>query len=477
MPINTPSLALSTLPGPDGLPLLGNVLQLRLNKLHRILENWADQYGTMYQIRLGSRSVLVISDLDLIQEVLRARPEKYRRISSVESIAREMGMHGVFSAEGEQWLRYRQLTMPAFKPEQLRRFYPSLRLITERLYRRWLPMAVRAEGIDIDKDWMKYTVDVTSLFAFGYDINLLENEDNNFQRHLENQLPIFNRRALMPFPYWHYFHLPDERAMENSLVVIKSTIANFIHDTRGKLEQQSTASRQPVNFLEALLVEQMSAPAPLTDEEIEGNIITVLLAGEDTTAHALSWQLHLLSQHPEVQKKLQEEADCVISGTNIPPDFDSLEKLPYHEAVAQETLRLKSSAPMIILEPVIDVTLRDIFIPKRTQLMLLTRNVALQDEHFADAHEFKPERWLDTAQFCPHKRQASMPFGAGPRFCPGRYLALIEMKTATAMLSKNFSIASADPQKMVEEIFSFTMLPKELTITLLPRTQTKVKTF
>ncbi len=169
-----PLNSLSQLLGPKGLPILGNLFQIDLQKLHSILEEWSDIYGNIYKFKIANKTVMAISDPALIQNILRDRPETYRRVSSIERVARELGIHGVFSAEGEQWQRQRQLTMHAFKPEHLRRFFPTVRKITDRLKNRWSKIADSWQSIDVQKDWMRFTVDVTTNLAFGYDINLLE---------------------------------------------------------------------------------------------------------------------------------------------------------------------------------------------------------------------------------------------------------------------------------------------------------------
>ena len=457
--------SLSQLPGPIGLPILGNLLQIDLQKLHLVLEEWSDSYGDIYKFKIANKTVVAISDSALIQNILRDRPETYRRVSSIERISRELEIHGVLSAEGEQWQRQRHLTMQAFKPEYLRRFFPDMRKITERLKNRWSKIADTGQSIDVQKDWVRFTVDITTNLAFGYDINLLEEEGDDFQRHLEKLLPVFNRRANAPFPYWNFFKLPSDRAMEKSLAVIKEKIRAFVQQTRQRLEQQPEIAVQPANFLEALLLARDNDGAPLSDLEIQGNIITILLAGEDTTAHTLTWLLYLIAGHPEVQHKMQQEADAVLGAETTPPDISTIEKLNYIEAVAHETLRLKSVAPLMFMEPNRDVELAGITIPKGTFLMLVNRYDALQEENFTNAHEFKPERWLESNPSpSTHNRNASIPFGAGPRFCPGRNLAILEIKMAMAMLCRNFSITRVETGVPVQEIFSFTMMPDKLMV-------------
>jgi len=385
-----PSLFISKLPGPKGLPVLGNLLQINLQKLHSILEEWADNYGDIYQFKLFNKTVVAISEPALTQNILRDRPETFRRVSAIQA------------------------------------------------------------------DWMCFTADVTTNFAFGYDINLLEKKgDDSFQRHLEKFLPVFNRRANAPFPYWHLVKPPSERTMEQSLASIKETINSFVLHTKEKLEQQINSETEPANFLEALLLAKDEHGNGLTDAEIQGNLITILLAGEDTTAHTLAWLVYLITEYPEVQQKLQAEIDTVLGDNPIPNDISTLEKLLYTEAVMHETMRLKSVTPLLFIEPNRDVEIAGQSIAKGTFLMLLTRYGVLQEENFTEACRFIPERWLESKQpKCAHNRNASMPFGAGPRFCPGRNLAMLEMKMAVAMLCKNFSVTRVENGQPIHEVFS-----------------------
>jgi cytochrome P450 len=457
---------ISQLPGPRGLPILGNFLQLDLPKLHLILEEWSDRYGGIYKFKLLNKTVVAVSNPELVQCVLRDRPETYRRVSTIELAARELGTHGLFTTEGEQWRRERYVTMHAFKSEYLRRFFLNMLKITERLHKRWGASADAGLSVDVQEDWMRFTIDNTTLFAFGYDINMVENESVNFQQHLERFRIGLNTRTGAPFPYWHYIKLPSDRALEKSLAILKETIAEFIQKTRQRLENEPELANQPSNFLEALLVTKDEKGNSFSYEEIQGNIFNILLAGEDTTARTLSWLLYFMAEHPEIQGKMQEEVDENLLAEQIMPiDQNVIDKLHYIEAVAHETLRLKAVAPLLCMETNIDTELDGVFIPKGVPVMLLTRGGVLHEENFTDAHQFKPERWMETRPTgCVHNRNASLPFGAGPRSCPGRNLAMLEIKMAIAMVCKNFSVTRVDAEQPVQEVFSFTMMPDKLKV-------------
>ena len=462
--------SISQLPGPKGLPVLGNLLQIDLLKLHSILENWSETYGGIFKFKVAGKTILGISDTELIQQILRERPETFRRVSSIESIAGELGANGIFGAEGEQWQQQRAIVTKGFKAENLQHFYPKLRRLTGRLQERWSDLAATDVMIDILDEWMRFTVSVTTHYIFANDDQqLLEMEGEFFQQHLKKFLPVFNRRANAPFPYWHYIKLPSERAMERSLEIIKTMIKAFVATARTRWAEQSPAG-QPANFMETLLLAQNDPETNFSELDMLGNIINIMLAGEDTTAHTLSWLVCLMTENPEIQRNIQEEVDAVLGNESTPPTIDTVEQLPYTAAVIHETLRLKSVTPIFFFEPTRDVELAGIAIPKGTFLMIASRYGALQEKNFSKAGEFNPERWLSPgATGCPHNRNASMPFGAGPRFCPGRNLALLEIKTAMAMLCKNFTVIRADAGRPVNEVFSFTMMPDQLPVRLIPR--------
>ena len=159
--------SLTELPGPRGLPLIGNLLQLDLKQLHRVLERWCNEFGPLYAFKLGRKPVVVVGDPELIQNILRQRPNLYRRLGTIESAFKEMGITGVFSAEGDDWKRQRRLTAHALDAGHLRQFFPALIKVTERLKNRWGPAADKPAAAEVQQDLMRYTVDVTTNLGFG----------------------------------------------------------------------------------------------------------------------------------------------------------------------------------------------------------------------------------------------------------------------------------------------------------------------
>jgi cytochrome P450 len=205
-----------------------------------------------------------------------------------------------------------------------------------------------------------------------------------------------------------------------------------------------------------------------SDEEIMGNVFTLLLAGEDTTSHSMAWTIWSLAQRPEIQAKWAEEARQVLGEQAYAIEYETIEGFRYGEGVLRETMRLTPVVPITGLEPLADTEIAGVQIPAGTRLFLLHRYAGLRSTERAD--EFRPERWLDDDEELAVPDQKSfLTFGAGPRFCPGRNLAFLEAKTALGMIARNFEIELDPAAPPVTELLGFTMSPKGLRVRLRER--------
>ncbi|MGE5794024.1 MAG: cytochrome P450, partial [Bacteroidota bacterium] len=180
----TVTRTIDQLPAPRGLPILGNLLQLDARRLHLVFQRWAEELGPIYAFRVLGRRALVISDAGLIHRVLRDRPDGFRRRTAIRELMLEVGIDGVFNAEGADWRRHRRLTMHALNTAHLRDFFGRLEAVTARLQRRWERAARDGQSVDAQRDLMRYTVDVTSGLVLGYDLNTLEQPEDAIQQHL-----------------------------------------------------------------------------------------------------------------------------------------------------------------------------------------------------------------------------------------------------------------------------------------------------
>ena len=461
---------IADLPGPKGLPLLGNALQFRSPSLHLELEAWAAQYGSYYQLRAAGRRILVVSDHQVVAAVLRDRPAAFSRTARLREIGQEMGLQpGVFSAEGEDWMRQRRMVMAGFDPGHVRAYYPALVKVAQRLVKRWTDAALRQETIVLQSDLMRYTVDTIAGLAFGAEVDTLGADGDVIQQHLDKVFPALFRRITAPIPLWRIFPSHADRALVRSMVEVNKAVDNFIAQARLQMQAEPQRYTQPQNLLEAMLAAADRPDSGLSDAQVAGNVMTMLLAGEDTTANTIAWMIYLLWTHPEALAKACDEVRSKVRDCQQ-PSMDEVADLEFIEACIHETMRLKPVGPQLPLQANADVLVGDVQVPRGTIVINLLRRDSVREDLVPRASRFEPARWLQSDN--PAKR-SSTPFGAGPRICPGRYLAMLEMKIAMTVLLGHFDIdyvGTADGRPPQERL-SFAMMPVGLQMRLRTRVQ------
>ena len=464
---------LKDLPGPRGWPLLGNSLQVTTSRIHLDVERWADEFGSLFRMRLAGGEFLVIADHELLAEVLRDRPEGFSRSPLNRRIGTEMGLpQGIFNAEGEDWRKQRRMVMASFSPGHVRAYFPSLVKVTVRLRSRWLKAVRAGKSIPLQADLMRFTVDTISGLAFGKDINTLESGEDVIQHHLDKVLPVKFRRMLSMVPYWRWFKLKSDRELDRSVAVINATILDYVTKARQRLRDDPTLKEQPSNLLEAMIVASDEPDSGLDDSHVAGNVLTMLMAGEDTTANTLAWMIYLLQRNPDALRRVRQEV------SSIAPDpaaysMEQMDQLVFLEACTSETMRLKPVAPFIALEALRDTVVGDVAVPRGTKVWGVLRHDSVSDRCFERPEAFEPQRWMEDAPqpLTASAKRAPMSFGSGPRICPGRYLALLEMKMAMAMLLSSFDIEAVETPDggPAQERIAFTMNPVGLSLRLRER--------
>lgn len=471
---------LADLPGPRGWPVVGSLLQLRRGSVHRTVEQWSRSYGPYFRMRLGASDFLVVSDHEAIGAALRDRPDGFRRPPRLEVIWREMGfLPGLFGANGQAWRRQRRMVMAGFDPGHVRAYFPALSAVTRRLASRWDRAAHGGTVIDLQADLMRFTVDAIAGLAFGTEINTLESGEEAIQRHLDKIFPAVSRRMLAPVPYWRHFRLAADRRLEHSVACVNAEVQKFIGKARERMRLRPELRTRPGNLLEAMIAASDLPDSGVDDRDVAGNVLTMLLAGEDTTANTLAWMVYQLFGNPETLRRAQQQVRRVAGREGAAHVFshDALDQMDYLEACAHETMRLKPVAPLNLMQALRDTRVGDVHVPAGGMVWCVMRHDALQERYFPNAMRFDPARWMAQAEpvhsVAGSAKRVSMPFGAGPRVCPGRHLALLEMKMVLAMLLNRFDIrhvGTADGREPAEDL-SFTMAPVGLQMRVAARSQ------
>jgi cytochrome P450 len=365
------------------------------------------------------------------------------------------------------------MVMAGFDPAHVKRYFPSLLTVAQRLGGRWDKAAEQSAAIDLQADLMRYTVDTIAGLAFGAEVNTLESDGDVIQQHLDKILPMLFRRIVAPLPTWRYWRTAADRQVQRSMVEVNAAVERFVAQARARLQADPALREHPNNLLEAMLVAADEPGSGIDDPQVAGNVMTMLLAGEDTTANTIAWMIHLLWRSPLALARATEEVRRVVTDPRQPTP-EQMGQLDYVEACAHETMRLKPVAPLLPLQTLHDMVIGDVQVPAGMIVFNVMRRDSVSDEHVPNAAAFEPARWLaegGPGQAASSAKRVSMPFGAGPRICPGRYLALLEMKMAIAVLLGRFDIASVDAPGGGEarENLAFTMAPVGLRMRLRAR--------
>ncbi|MFT6502618.1 MAG: cytochrome P450 [Crocinitomicaceae bacterium] len=461
-------ITLKELPGPKGIPVFGNLFKLDLNSLHKQIEQWSDEYGDVFHLNLGVSNFLCITRPSLIQKVYAARPNEFVRMKKMDSVIQQAGVHGVFNAEREDWKLHRSIITKGLDVKHQRDFYPGMLPVIERLHKKWEKNAESGLPFDIQRDLLRFTVDITTSLAFGFPMNTLEQEGSAIQDQMEKVFPMIFKRINMAIPWYKIIRFKSDKEFDSAVLQMNDLIEEFIVQARKRIEDNPELRVNPSNVIESILVAAEDEET-FTDKDVRGNLATILLAGEDTTAHTLSWMIYLLTTRPEIQDEIRKESDGVLGADNWTKKYEDNKEFKYIEGVAMESMRFKPVAPILLFESTADIELEGILFKKGQPVLCQNRSAALKDENFTEALSLKPERWLK-GQGCPvHNMDAFSPFGGGPRYCPGRNLAILEIQMVISMLFKNFNIEMMTPHKEIDEIMAFTLMSSPFEVKLTKR--------
>ncbi len=461
--IRSPGRDVGDLPGPRAHWLWGNARQWDPDRRHAGFEAWADRYGAFYRVKVAGRDVVCLSDPVLIAEMLRHRPEVFSRPERLSAMINETGAIGLFTAEGERWRRQRKLVMRALSPEGVKGFYPLIQTVTDRLHTRWRHAARAGTTVDVLRDLKCFAVDIATGLAIGEDVNTLEHPEHPLQADIEFWFSLIGKRVGSAIPYWRWFDLAPERRLKAMQRRRDTLIDRAIADARSRLACNPARRSRPSNILEALIVARDAPDSGFTDEDVRGNVMTILFAGEDTVANATAWLMRDLATRPEAAARVRAEVDALLGEFPRPVPFGLLGDFRQIEHAAMESMRLKPIAPIAGMTALQAVDLAGLRVSPGQRIVLLTRVGSRLSGAFPDFDSFDADRWSSAhATGTENVHRNTYAFGAGPRVCPGRQLAMVEMKMIVAMAMRSFDFSTPDGEQQAREHFTFTMGPERL---------------
>jgi len=433
-------MAQRTPPGPRGVPLLGNALAFGRDPL-RFFTECVRQYGDVTAFRIGAWPALLVNNPDDIEYILVKNHRGFTKNRHFWRYVRAIFGAGLLSAHGDDWQRQRRHMAPAFSNQRLARYGQVMVRHADTMLGGWTP----GERLDVHTEIMAMTLEIAAETLFGTsvtrDIADIEQSTNVLMAEISARLrrPIFIPDAVP---------IPGNLRYRRALRRIDELVARIIAERR-----QSGSDRG--DLLSLLLATRYENGEPMNERQVRDEVVTMLLAGHETTALALSWTCYLLSRHPTVESRLAAELQDVLGGRL--PTVEDLPRLQLCEHAINEALRLYPPAWAVGREATHSGEIGGYFVPAGTTIFMAPWVLHRDSRYFDNPNEFRPDRWA-SASTKQLPRFAYMPFGGGPRVCIGNRFAMMETVLILATIAQRFVL---EAQKERPEPFpSITLRPK-----------------
>ncbi|MEU3851126.1 cytochrome P450 [Streptomyces sp. NPDC029554] len=430
------------------LPLVGHAIPLLRDNL-AFIASLRRTYGPVVEIALqpGTRTVIV-QDPVLIQAMLKDKTLDKGRF--FEKMGQLLG-DSVVTAAGEEHTAKRRQLQPAFARGEIARYVDLMRDEVHTAVDGWVP----GRTIDVREVMVELSLDMLARTVFSGSL-----DDTTFRRLRHDLSVVMNGvGARVMLPDWvERLPLPFNRRFDRARDAVRATVHRAVDDLQA-------AGHDTGDMLSLLLRAQDEATGrPLTAHQICSEILTLAVAGTETTASVLSWALYELARHPDVEVRVLAELDDVLG--DRPVTFEDITRLPYLGRVITEVTRLHHTGWLVTRRTTVETRLGAWTLPAGTELAYCQHALHRDPALFPDPLHFDPDRWLDSAQQPP--AGAFLPFGAGKHRCIGDRFALTELITAIATIARRVRL-DLTRDETVRPVARATVRPRTLLMTVRPR--------
>ncbi|MCB9453142.1 MAG: cytochrome P450 [Anaerolineaceae bacterium] len=434
-------------PGPP--PIKGAIAQLRfLSDLTKdfmgFLVKNHELYGDIFQFQIGNMRQYVITDPDLIHQVLVAQAAKFQKDSDYtdtkRGLARFLG-NGLLTSNGDFWKRQRRLVAPSLHARRIEAYADTMVNYALDTVNSWQDHA----RLDISEEMRRLTMRIVGKTLFNADV---VDDVEDVATAMEVIQHYFVEGRAMLLPTW--VPTPAERKARQARRALDEISYRLIQDWKTTREDRG-------DLLSMLLMAEDEDRKHMTDEQARDELVTLFLAGHETTANALNWTWYLLAQNPEVEAKLHAELDTALAGQ--PPTLADLKRLPYTEMVVKESLRLYPPAFGFSRVAMEDLEIGGYFVPKDTVVAITSFITHHSPQWWDEPEAFQPERFTPENE-AAQQRYAYVPFGGGPRVCIGNSFAMMEAQLLLATIASRYQLRLQSGQ-VVEMLPLITLNPKD----------------
>ncbi len=381
------------------------------------LRRYFAQFGDIYRVFAPARGVYnyVINHPDDIKRVLLSNHRNYTKGEGMDRVKILLG-NGIMTSEGGFWRRQRRMMQPTFHRRVIDQFSALIREVNDKFVARWAEKAARAEPVNLSDDTSELTLEIVLRSIFGTDLARLEKQlgANPFAVVAKEQ----NRDLKFAFRFRSLTKLVQE----------------LINRRRSEPEEH-------FDFLSMLMATRdRENDAAMSDKELIDEVLTLIVAGHETTAAALTWTWYLISQNPDAQARLQEEADRTSSDRTL--GLDAAESLTFTHQVLQEALRLYPPGWLFTRRTLEADELGGFPIAPRTDVFISPYMLHRHPAFWSEPEEFRPQRFAGADAEERH-RFSYIPFSVGPRHCIGENVAMFEMLVHVHSMARRFRLSRA----------------------------------
>ncbi|HVQ39262.1 MAG TPA: cytochrome P450 [Pyrinomonadaceae bacterium] len=429
-------------PGPrQSFPLSG-LLAYRRGPLP-FFQSLAQRYGDISHFRLGPQQAFFFNHPDYIKDILVTNHQHFMKGLALQRAKRLLG-EGLLTSEGAFHRRQRRLAQPAFHRMRIASYADVMTTYATQTREGWSD----GQSLDISEEMMRLTLGVVGRTLFDADV---VSDARDVGEAMTVMMEVFNTLTIPFFELLQKLPLPQFRRFDSAKLRLDAIIYRLIEERRRSGQDRG-------DLLSMLLMAQDTEGdgGQMTDDQLRDELMTIFLAGHETTANALTWTWYLLSQNPEVEAKFHQEVDQVLNGQL--PTFEDVARLQYTEKVLTESMRRYPPAWAIGRMALEDFEIGGYVVPKKS-LVLMSQYVMHHDpRYFPDPLRFEPERWSPEARET-RPQFSYFPFGGGPRRCIGEGFAWMEGILLLATIAQKWQMRLV-PNHPVELKPVITLRPK-----------------
>jgi cytochrome P450 len=429
-------------PGPKGHPILGVMREFNRDTLGFITR--CRNYGDVVRARfLYVTAYFLYHPVDIEYVVSTNAKNFFKSMSLRSNFFHRLVGNGLLTSEGEVWRRQRRLAQPAFHRQRISAYGEVMVDYTQRMIEMWRAGEVR----DIHRDMMRLTLEIVVRTLFNADVS---QDADKVGRVLSQIVKPFASQATIKWILDNRLPTPTHRRFHREAQEIDNIVYRIIAERRASGVDQG-------DLLSMLLEAQDEDGGQMSDKQLRDEVMTLFLAGHETTALTLSWTWYLLANNTAVEQKFHDELDSVLGGRL--PALEDLPRLKYTDMIIREAMRLYPPAYGLGREAIEECEIGGFAVPRKTQVFMFQWATQRDPRFFPDPETFQPERWTEEfADSLP--KYAYFPFGGGPRFCIGNTFAMMEIVLVLATIGQRFRLPLV-PEHSVSLLPAMSLRPKD----------------